>query len=293
MVEGSKIEGCVMPGARVLLVDDDGVVRMTMHEILESNGFEVVSAASVNEALRHIAMAIEPFEVLLSDLHMPGRGDGLIVASALRHANPQAITLVMSGYPEMSEAAAAILLQADHVLMKPLEIQPLIQLIREKLANRDQPRTTDIAHTVATILEHNAAATIAHWLQRVNGSPDLAHVVLTDEERTGHLPRLIKDLVLRLRRPQSLEGGRIACAGACEHGTLRRQQGYTAAMIVEESRMLQVSIFQTLQNNLSKVDFSLLLMNVMVIADEVDWQLVQAMRSYVDGLQEAVATLAA
>jgi hypothetical protein len=64
-------------------------------------------------------------------------------------------------------------------------------------------------------------------------------------------------------------------------------------MIVEESRMLQVSIFQTLQNNLSKVDFSLLLMNVMVIADEVDWQLVQAMRSYVDGLQEAVATLAA
>ena len=45
--------------------------------------------------------------------------------------------------------------------------------------------------------------------------------------------------------------------------------------------MLQVSIFQTLQNNLSKVDFSLLLINVMVIADEVDWQLMQAIRSYV------------
>jgi hypothetical protein len=52
-------------------------------------------------------------------------------------------------------------------------------------------------------------------------------------------------------------------------------------MLVEESRMLQVSIFQTLQNNLQKVDFSLLLADVMVIADEVDSQLAQAMTSYI------------
>lgn len=44
--------------------------------------------------------------------------------------------------------------------------------------------------------------------------------------------------------------------------------------------MLQVSIFQTLQNNLNTVDFSRLLVDVMTIADEVDWQLAQAMRSY-------------
>jgi hypothetical protein len=52
-------------------------------------------------------------------------------------------------------------------------------------------------------------------------------------------------------------------------------------MLVEESRMLQVSIFQTLQNNLHKVDFSLLLVGVMAIADEVDSQLSQAMASYI------------
>jgi len=52
-------------------------------------------------------------------------------------------------------------------------------------------------------------------------------------------------------------------------------------MLVEESRMLQVSIFQTLQNNLSTVDFSLLLVDVMAIADEVDSQLAQAMASYI------------
>jgi hypothetical protein len=68
---------------------------------------------------------------------------------------------------------------------------------------------------------------------------------------------------------------------AAEHGQLRRQQGYTAAMLVEESRMLQVSIFQTLQNNLPKIDFSLLLVGIMAIADEVDSQLAQQMASYI------------
>ena len=45
--------------------------------------------------------------------------------------------------------------------------------------------------------------------------------------------------------------------------------------------MLQVSIFQMLQNNLSRVDFSLLLLGVMAVADEVDSQLAQQMSSYV------------
>ena len=62
-------------------------------------------------------------------------------------------------------------------------------------------------------------------------------------------------------------------------------QGYTAALIVEESRMLQVSIFQTLQNNLPRVDFSLVLVDVMTIADEVDEQLCQAMQTFMETTQ--------
>jgi hypothetical protein len=67
---------------------------------------------------------------------------------------------------------------------------------------------------------------------------------------------------------------------ASEHGLLRRRQGYSAAMLVEEARMLQVTIFQTLQDNLDKVDFSPLLIGVMTIADEVDSQLAQSITSY-------------
>jgi hypothetical protein len=68
---------------------------------------------------------------------------------------------------------------------------------------------------------------------------------------------------------------------AAQHGILRRDQGYTPAMMVEESRMLQVSIFQTLEHNLTSVNFNLLLGDVMAIADEVDSQLAQQMASYI------------
>jgi hypothetical protein len=62
---------------------------------------------------------------------------------------------------------------------------------------------------------------------------------------------------------------------------MRLQQGYTATMVVEESRILQASIFSTLQRNLCGVDFSTLLLDVVTIADEVDSQLKQAMFSFV------------
>ena len=53
-------------------------------------------------------------------------------------------------------------------------------------------------------------------------------------------------------------------------------------MLVEESRILQVSIFHTLNNNLRTVDFSKLLLDVITIADEVDSQLKQAALCYVE-----------
>jgi hypothetical protein len=63
---------------------------------------------------------------------------------------------------------------------------------------------------------------------------------------------------------------------------VRRKQGYTVAMAVEESRILQVSIFSTLQNNLRSVDFSSVLLDVMTIADEVDSQLKQSMLGFME-----------
>jgi hypothetical protein len=62
---------------------------------------------------------------------------------------------------------------------------------------------------------------------------------------------------------------------AVEHRDLRRKQGYTIAMMVEESRLLQVSIFTTLHENVKLLEFSTLLPDVVTISDEVDARLKQ------------------
>ena len=62
---------------------------------------------------------------------------------------------------------------------------------------------------------------------------------------------------------------------------MRLEQGYTSTMVIEESRILQVSIFSTLHENLRSVDFSRVLADVVSIADEVDSQLKQAIGAFV------------
>lgn len=114
----------------------------------------------------------------------------------------------------------------------------------------------------------------------VERDKELTCIPLSVQDRTGHLPKLIRDLIVRLRLPPLTEAA-ISLA-ARVHGLVRRQQGYTVAMVVEESRILQVSIFNTLNDNLSNIDFSKLLLDIIAIADEVDSQLKQATLCYLD-----------
>ncbi|MGC2529026.1 MAG: response regulator [Candidatus Acidiferrum sp.] len=263
--------------SRILLAEDKEDVRVTYQEGLESHGFEVAPAASVSEALRLIST--EHFDILLSDLHMPDASDGFTVVNAMRHAQPNAVTLVLSNYPVLQAAMTAILLQADQVLVKPIGFGEITEIIRKKLSN-PPAHTAMNKERVAAILERDLDVTIQMWMSRVDHTNELTAISLTYQERTGHLPLLLNDLVRRLRLPPEAESP--ISRAAREHGLLRRKQGYTVPMVVEESRILQVSIFNTLQNNLGSVDFSTVLLDVMTIADEVDSQLKQAMLGFME-----------
>ena len=129
--------------------------------------------------------------------------------------------------------------------------------------------------SVADILERELKPLIKSWLARVDAEPDLMSIPLSFEDRTGHLPQLMKDVITRLR----LDAGTKAAisTAAAFHGDLRRKQGYTVAMVVEESRLLQVSIFTMLHENVKHIEFGLLLPDVVTIADEVDAQLKEQM----------------
>jgi CheY-like chemotaxis protein len=265
------------PKKRILLVDDSEAMRETLNDVLEESGFEVAVASNVNDALKLIAA--QTFDVLLTDLQMPSAGDGLTVVSAMRHSNPKAVTFIFSGYPEMGGALKAILQQTDEVLAKPLSPALLVKAINDRLTLGAPLIQKKVP--VSTILANETQSTITAWLALVDAEPEILSIPLTPAERCAHLPELFHDLVTRLRKPLPLGSRALVSPASARHGLLRREQGYTPAMMVEESRMLQVSIFRTLQANLQKVDFSVLLVDVMSIADEVDSQLAQAMAGYI------------
>jgi CheY-like chemotaxis protein len=267
-----------MASTTILLVDDDEVLLHTLAAILAEHGYKVTTAASVPEALKLISAS--SYDVLLSDLHMPGKGDGLTVVSAMRHANPNAVTILFSAFPDMNAAAQAILLQADQILVKPMNIPALIEAIEERVAIGVTP--SRVIESLAAILEYSIQSTIDAWYERVGNDKKITAVSMSREQRVGHLPQVLIDLVNRLRTFKPLGSRELVSVAAEQHGRLRCQQGYSAAMMVEESRMLQVSIFETLQKNLARIDFSILLNGVMTIADEVDSQLSQAMDSYIE-----------
>jgi CheY-like chemotaxis protein len=271
---------------KVLLVDDNKSVLAVMEAMLEHNGFEVVSAANVTDALNQIVT--QNFDALITDLHMPNAGDGFSVVTAMRHVQPQALTLVVSGFPNVEDAMAAIALQADDIIVKPFDTKQLAQRLRDKLETVHRPSHA-VKETVASILERDENVIIERWLVRIKQNTELSDVPLADDDRMGHLPELIKEVVSRLRGDRVVEAVASDSPAAVKHGELRLRQGYTAPMMVQESRILQVCIFETIQRNLPTVDFSLVLPDVMLIADEVDSQLTQSVASFLKVQHQSAA----
>ena len=270
-----------MASARLLLVDDDETVRTGLQVVLEANEFEVVAASNVNEALKLIAT--ESFDVLLSDLHMPGPGDGLTVVSAMRHANPKAATILISAYPDMAKAAAAILRQADEVILKPVKAASVVETIRRRLEQeKPEPRPYTV-EPVATVLERETQAITATWLALLvsrgaeAASPKAA---VSIDERSEHLPDALRDILFRMRYPQPMGSKPQFSMAALQHGARRRRQGLGAATMVDEARALQTALFQTITKNLDRIDLGQLPGALMTIADEVNAQLLQGLEGY-------------
>src|ERR1700678_3480175 len=107
--------------------------------------------------------------------------------------------------------------------------------------------------TVADILERQLEEVIKEWLNRVEEEPELTAIPMNYQERTGHLPQLLHDVIRRLRMDESSKAP--ISEAAAHHGDLRSRQGYTVAMAVEESRLLQVSIFLTLHRSETHMEF--------------------------------------
>jgi hypothetical protein len=135
-----------------------------------------------------------------------------------------------------------------------------------------------VIESVADILERELHSVIEEWFRRVEKEPELMHIPLNHSERTRYLPNLLHTVIRRLRLDAATKVP--ITKTAAEHGELRHKQGYTVPMLVQESRLLQVSIFTTLHKSVEHLELSLLLPDVVTIADEVDAQLKDQLRRF-------------
>ena len=96
-------------------------------------------AASVSEALA--AIRSHPFDVLLSDINIDRESDGFTVVEAMRQANPDCVTILLTGYPAFETAVRSIRAEADDYFTKPADLNAIVSAIDRKLLARGIQRT--------------------------------------------------------------------------------------------------------------------------------------------------------
>ncbi len=262
---------------KVLFVDDEQAIRVTLPVILEREGFEVDVATAVPEALRKIQG--ERYDILLSDLNIGQPGDGFTVVSAMRRVQPDAATFILTGYPDFESALIAIRNQVDDYLVKPADIQKLVEALKEKSAQPRRPGRALATKRISTIILENQQEIIRRWLKRVNAHAELSSVSVVACARIDHLPELLEEIADRIVTQDETASDKVKDA-AMRHGQLRREQGYTIPMLLVEAAILEATISSLLQEHLLAIDISTLVLDLNRMSETINHAVERSVRGY-------------
>jgi DNA-binding NtrC family response regulator len=126
----SKLENTMQLPAKVLVVDDEAIVRQSCLRILALDGYEVTTASSASAALE--MLRTKDFDVALIDLRMPASG-GLSLLRAIGKISPQTEAIVITGYPSIANAKEATRLGAFAFIPKPVFPDMLRRIVSQVL----------------------------------------------------------------------------------------------------------------------------------------------------------------
>ncbi len=273
-----------MKNIRILFVDDEPSICLTMPAILRQHGYDVTAVGTVNEALAKILAA--PFDVLISDLNIGQPGDGFTVVSAMRRTHPSCITLILTGYPGFDSALEAIRSQVDDYLIKPTEIPALVKLIKQKLKN-PQPGKVAPTKRISQILRENIFEITQRALREMKADPLLGKIPLTDEQRIEFIPRKLEELVTMLEsaEPEPATSNSLRCAEL--RGLTRYQQGYTVQMLVAYVRLLEQAIYDVIHEYLLSLNLSYFICDLKRLNTSLSLQLEHMLLAFLNAEHQA------
>ena len=257
---------------RVLVVDDERHQRDILQMILESEGYEAVTAAGGRQALK--AAAAEPFDVVLTDLKMPDL-NGIALLEALLEVHPGSCVILMTAHGSIDSAVEAMRKGAFHYLTKPLNKDELLLVLRRGLErtrlvreNRLLQEQLQERFRLENIVgAHGAMQDVFRLVHKVAGSAST--VLIYGESGTGKelVARALHQLSPRRERPlfainvaalpESLleaelfghEKGAFTGAEARKIGLFEQASGSTLFLdeVGELKRDLQVKLLRALQ----------------------------------------------
>jgi ActR/RegA family two-component response regulator len=271
-----------MEGARILFVDDEPSLVLTMPQILRQSGYEVTAVSTVNEALSQVVSA--PFDVLISDLNIGEPGDGLVVVSAMRRTQPNCVTLILTGYPGFETALEAIRKQVDDYLVKPAPIPTLLKVIEDKLANPKAGKV-EANKRISHIIRENLYEITERALREMKADPLLGALPITDEERIEHTPRALEELatILESDEPEIMARN---FDSTMVRGVKRYQLGYTIPLLATHVRLSQRAIYDVIHENLLSLNLSNMMFDLKQLNDILVLQLEHTLMVYLEAQQD-------
>ena len=264
-----------MAKARILFVDDEASIRLTLPEILKRHGFDVRSEGTVSDALS--AINDDRFDVLIADLNIGMPGDGFTVVSAMRRTQPEAVTIILTGYPAFETALEAIRSQVDDYAVKPANIDDLVHVIEDKLLHRE-PHRPMLKKSVEAILRENTELILGGFVEQLRALPEVSALHLSDQELTDNVPHMLGELVAILEAADGSQRSRLT--RATEHGQTRRAQGFTLPCMITEHGILRHVLLSVIQSNLLALDVSNVLNDILQIEGACERQLRQAVEAF-------------
>ena len=135
-----------MKRPRVLLVDDEAIVRDSVSEWLKNDNYDVECACNGEEAINHVKAA--RFDTAVVDLKMPGM-DGMEVMKRLKQSAPQILVIIITAYGTAESAVDAMKLGASDYLLKPFTLDKLEKAI-EDVYQKSGPQGHPVGGSVGT-----------------------------------------------------------------------------------------------------------------------------------------------
>lgn len=123
--------------ARIIIIDDDGSIRQVLKTILEEEGYTVDTADTGKEAVLKTNEKV--YNLALIDMRLPDI-EGIDLVLKIKDTTPRMRKIIVTGYPTIQNAMEAVNRQADAFILKPFDVERVLQTIREQLMKQDEEK---------------------------------------------------------------------------------------------------------------------------------------------------------